>query len=110
MDTLAQYRQFITQLLSDRAANIWDKRVDAKLVFDRERDRYLLIYVGWFDSTPLYGIVLHAEIIDSKIWIYQDGTEQGLANQLVELGVPKEKIVLAFHPPSLRKYTEFAVQ
>ncbi|BAZ86234.1 XisI protein [Dolichospermum compactum NIES-806] len=37
------------------------------------------------------------------------GTEVGIANELVELGVPKEDIVLGFQLPSVRKYTDFAV-
>lgn len=35
-------------------------------------------------------------------------TEEGIANELLRKGVPKEDIVLAFHPPDVRKYTEFA--
>jgi len=46
---------------------------------------------------------------NDKIWIQQDGTEVGIANQLVDLGVPKQDIVLGFDPPNLRKYTDFAV-
>jgi hypothetical protein len=44
-----------------------------------------------------------------KIWIQRDGTECGVANELVELGVPKEHIVLAYQPPYKRPYTAFAV-
>jgi hypothetical protein len=33
----------------------------------------------------------------------------GIANELVNLGVPKEDIVLAFHEPLVREYTGFAV-
>ena len=36
-------------------------------------------------------------------------TEEGLANQLVKAGVPREDIVLAFQHPSTRKLTDFAV-
>jgi hypothetical protein len=50
---------------------------------------------------------LHLDIKDGKIWIQQDGTEVGIANQLVELGVPKRDIVLAFHEPAVRQFTEF---
>jgi hypothetical protein len=49
------------------------------------------------------------DIKNNKIWIQYDGTEVGMANELVALGVPKEDIVLAFHPPSKRSYTGFAV-
>lgn len=37
------------------------------------------------------------------------GTEDGIANELVEAGIPKEEIVLGFHEPGVRKYTGFAV-
>jgi hypothetical protein len=39
---------------------------------------------------------------DGKIWIQHDGTEIGIANELVKLGVPKDDIVLAFHEPFVR--------
>jgi hypothetical protein len=32
-----------------------------------------------------------------------------VANELVDAGIPREQIVLAFHHPKKRKYTEFAV-
>ena len=108
MDTITQYRQHIKKLLSDRAKLVWDHRIQAQTIFDTEHDHYQLIYVGWRGSKRVYGVVLHLDIIDNKIWIQQDGTEIGIANQLVELGVPKQDIVLAFDPPNLRKYTEFA--
>ena len=44
-------------------------------------------------------------IFDQK----RDGTEIGVANELVEAGVPKTDIVLAFYAPYRRPYTEFAV-
>lgn len=110
MDTLTQYRQHIKTLLNERAQLVWDQRIQAETLFDTESDRYQLVYVGWRGSERVYGVILHADIINGKIWIQQDGTEQGLANQLVELGVPKHDIVLAFDPPNLRQYTEFAAQ
>ncbi|MDB9459416.1 element excision factor XisI family protein, partial [Dolichospermum circinale CS-545/17] len=38
----------------------------------------------------------------------RDGTEIGVANELVEAGVPKQDIVLAFKAPYKRKFTDFA--
>jgi hypothetical protein len=109
MDTLTQYRQNIQNLLKAQADLVWDQRIQAEIIFDPERDRYQLVYVGWRASKRFYGVILHLDIIDGKIWIQQDGTEIGIANKLVELGIPKEDIVLAFDPPNLRKYTDFAV-
>lgn len=110
MDSLTLYRQHLKTLLQERAELVWDKRIQAQTIFDSDLDHYQLVYVGWRNSERVYGVILHADIIDGKIWIQQDGTEAGLANQLVELGVPKHDIVLAFDPPNLRQYTDFAIQ
>jgi XisI protein len=53
--------------------------------------------------------LIHVEIIDSKVWIQVDGTEDGIAQDLVQAGIPKEDIVLGFHEPSIRPHTGFAV-
>jgi hypothetical protein len=45
---------------------------------------------------------------DGKFWIEQDLTKEGITTELLEEGVPKEDIVLAFHAPELRPLTEFA--
>jgi hypothetical protein len=109
MATADEYRRHIQHLLTERAKLVWDKRIQAETIFDIERDHYQLVYVGWRESKRVYGTVLHVDIIDGKIWIQQDGTEVGIANQLVELGVSKQDIVLGFDPPKMRHYTEFAV-
>jgi hypothetical protein len=109
MDAITQYRQQIQNLLTAHASLVWDDRIQAETIFDSDRDRYQLVYVGWRNSKRVYGVVLHLDIIDNKIWIQQDGTEVGIANKLMELGIPKEVIVLAFDPPNLRQYTDFAI-
>jgi hypothetical protein len=43
-----------------------------------------------------------------KFWIEDDMTEEGIATDLLQAGVPKEDIVLAFQPPEARQFTEFA--
>lgn len=53
--------------------------------------------------------MLHIDIKDGKIWIQHNGTERRIAQDLLELGVPKQDIVLAFHSPTRRKYSDFAV-
>ena len=109
MDRIETYRQHIQEILTEHSKLVWDKRICAETIFDRESDRYLLIYVGWREEKRLYGVVLHVDIIDGKIWVQQDGTEVGIANKLVERGVSKQNIVLGLDPPMMRQYTEFAV-
>ncbi|MEH2348690.1 MAG: XisI protein [Nostoc sp.] len=81
---------------------------NTEIVFDTERDRYLLLYVGWHDEERVYGCPIHISIKDDKIWIQRDFTEEGIANQLVELGVLTTDIVLGFRSPYVRQFTGFA--
>ncbi|MCC5608224.1 XisI protein [Nostoc sp. CHAB 5834] len=81
---------------------------NTEIVFDTERDRYLLVYVGWNDGERVYGCPIHISIKDDRIWIQRDFTEEGIANQLVELGVPTTDIVLGFRSPYVRQFTGFA--
>ncbi|WP_013325036.1 XisI protein [Gloeothece verrucosa] len=110
MEKLERYRAYIQQLLIDYA-NLGSSKpeIERQLIFDPIRDHYQLVYVGWKNQRRHYGCVLHLDIKNEKIWIQHDGTEIAIADQLVNLGVPKEDIVLAFHEPFVRQYTGFAV-
>ncbi len=83
--------------------------VELQMIFDIERDHYQLVHAGWHKNRRKYGCLIHVDIKDEKIWIQHDGTEVGIANEFVELGIPKADIVLAYQPPYKRPYTEFAV-
>ena len=49
------------------------------------------------------------DIINGKVWIQYDGTEDGVGYALEAAGIPKEDIVPAFHPESVRVHTGYAV-
>jgi len=111
MDSLnIQYREKIENILKDYANFLdSDDQVQVELVFDRVRDRYLLVETGWQNGYRVYGTLLHIDIIDNKIWIQHDGTEEGIAVDLVAAGIPKDQIVLGFRSLEQRKVTEFAI-
>lgn len=109
METLERYRQIVQQLLTERAIRGGDEQVEAQTIFDTDRDHYQLIYVGWHNKKRVFGPVLHLDIKEGKIWIQWNGTEDDIATELEAQGVPKRDIVLGFHPPVMRQYTEYAV-
>ena len=57
----------------------------------------------------VYGALIHIDIKGEKLWIQYDGIEVGVANELVEQGIPKADIVLAYHAPFIHQYDGFAV-
>ncbi len=105
-----EYGQIVRDILTEysqiKAAN---EEVEAELIFDLVRNRYQLVHVGWSRKQRIYGCVLHLDIHDDKIWIQHDGTEVGIANELVARGIPKHDIIIGFHSPFKRQFTEFAV-
>ncbi|WP_375476924.1 XisI protein [uncultured Nostoc sp.] len=108
-----QYRQYIKYLLSERQKRASMSRnyeeYEVQTIFDEQQDHYQLLYVGWRGNKRDFGCILHLDIKNGKIWIQHDGTEVGIANRLVEMGVPKQDIILAFHEPYVRQFTEFGI-
>jgi hypothetical protein len=78
------------------------------MAFDRERGQFLSVDEGWQGSRRIHQVWAHVELRDGKMWVHEDGTEEGIANRLVAAGVPRDRIVLVFHAPELRWATEFA--
>lgn len=110
MEKVEKYRDCIKKILSEYAAykpSYGD--VEVQIIFDMERDRYQVIRVGWEKKQRVYGCSMHLDIKDGKIWIQQNATEIDIGQELVNLGVPKSDIVVGFHPPYMRQFTEFAV-
>jgi len=105
------YRKHVQDIIRKYAdfKTIYGNELEAQTIFDTVNDHYQLVRAGWHDKKRIYGCVVHIDIKNSKIWIQHDGTEKGIANELVALGIPKENIVLAFHAPYKRSYTGFAV-
>ena len=109
MDTLDAYRSLIRKILTEHANLRYANSPAQKItVFDSESDRYLVMVVGRENKKLVHGCLVHVDIINGKIWIQRDGTENGIANELAEAGVPKQDIVLGFKSAELRKHTEFA--
>ena len=79
------------------------------MIFDEQNDHYELMYAGWSGHYRIHGSVIHIDIRNEKVWVQYDGTEDGVADELVKAGIPKDQIVLAFKSPEMRPHTEFAV-
>jgi hypothetical protein len=110
MDPVSEYREIIKRVIRDYAAfDPGREGIEAEVVLDDEQGHYELLYSGWDGWQRVHGSVIHIDIRSGKVWIQHDGTEDGVAGELVEAGIPREQIVLAFHHPSKRKYSEFAV-
>ncbi|NEP85908.1 MAG: XisI protein [Okeania sp. SIO2C2] len=112
MDKLINYQNIIKQILTNYqtiSAQIPDPDIDEILMFDDQRSQYLWFNIGWKNEKRIQAISVYIRIKNEKIYIEEDWTEEGMANELLSKNVPKEDIVLAFHDPETRKLTEFAI-
>jgi hypothetical protein len=112
MDKLTEYPRLIKRILTDyvELSNRHpDPDVESFLVVDEASAHYIWMNLGWQNGERITGMTVYSRIRDGKFWIEEDWTENGIATDLIREGVPKEDIVLAFHEPKMRQYTEFAV-
>lgn len=110
MDKLEQYRQAIENIFNEYAAIPYSfGDLTCETIFDRVQDRYLLMTFGRDLGRRVHFTLAHVDIVGDKLWIRWDRTEEGIATELVALGVPKENIVLGFKSEQMRRDTEYAV-
>lgn len=109
MDTkLEQYRSIIKRIVLQHAEYTPSHGdIEVRPIFDEVRDSYLLVDAGWDNTGRVYAALLDIHVKDGKIWIETDGTERGIAYDLLDAGVPKDDIVLGFLHPNRRKIVEF---
>jgi hypothetical protein len=69
----------------------------------------MVMDIGWNNAGRVHSVPIHLRIKNDKIWLEWDGTDQEIAQQLINAGVPQEEIVLAFYRPERRKLTGFAL-
>jgi XisI protein len=109
MDKFDLYRSLIQNILEEyRQLGSGNSDVESVLLLDPIREQYLLLKMGWHQDNRIKRNIIHVRLKDQKIWIEEDWTEDGIATDLLQAGVPREDIVLAFDPPRLREFTEFA--
>jgi hypothetical protein len=112
MDRLDKYRDAIKKILTEYhswASNSDIRDRESCLVFDEVHDQYFWFLMGWEGNRKYRNIQVHIRIKNQKIYIEDDWTEEGIANELLREDIPKSDIVLAFHDLETRKLTEFAV-
>jgi hypothetical protein len=113
METLEKrqaYRTIIKQLLEHYATykpSYGD--IEIQTVFDAEHDHYQVVAIGWHKKNRIYSCSIHLDIKDEKIWIQVNDTELDIAQKLFEQGIPKDDIVIGFHPPHLRQHSDYTV-
>ena len=91
---LEEYREFLTDLTRTD--------VDTEILSDDLNGQYLLMRIGWRGETRVRRPLFYLRLKEGKIYIEEDWTKEGIANELIRSGVAQSDIVLAFNSPSVR--------
>lgn len=84
-------------------------QIENEVVIDRERGHFELLAIGWLNQVRVHHTVIHIDVIGDKVWIQHNATSELIGEELVEMGVPRDHIVLGFQPPDIRPLTKFGV-
>lgn len=112
MDKMTHYRELVKHQIQhiadlvNRQYKTDDGEGVAHCVFDEKRDNYLLVKAGWCNGRRSRGTTLFVRLREDGIHVDEDWTEDGVANALIEAGVPQEEIVLAYQSSSQREHLE----
>ena len=69
----------------------------------------MLFRTGWDGERRMHHCIFHFDIKDGKIWLQANNTDIEIDLELAEMGITKEEIVVGFHRPSRREYSDFAI-
>jgi hypothetical protein len=113
MDRVKKYRTILKDVLKAYAADEFKHKLrpddmQIRLIMDTENDHYQVLYAGWHNEQQIFSVVFHFDIIDGKIWVQRNGSDYDIIEDIEHKGVPKSDIVLAFHAPAMRPFTEYA--
>ena len=115
MDKLEQYRNIIKKILTEyhamtntQTSKKCEFEVSERLAFDETRDQYIWFRFGWDDKKQIQHIIIYLTIKNGKVWVEEDATDLCVVDDLLSAGIPQNDIVLGFHHPSKRVFTEFA--
>lgn len=111
MGQVTTFAEIIKRILREHAAlkpSYGD--IEVELICDDNQGHYELMFSGWHGQERIHGSAIHLDLRKGKVWIQHDGTERGVANELLEAGIPADHIVLAYKAPFQRAHTQFAVE
>lgn len=96
LDQSVSYADVVTQVVSEevRLQPSVQPRLKVVSSCDRETAQFLLVVIGWDNKRHwMHNILFHAQLVEGKVIIEKDMTEEGLSLALKEAGIPEEDIL-----------------
>ncbi|MEQ1744302.1 MAG: XisI protein [Saprospiraceae bacterium] len=114
MERALKYRNILMEVLEaytndGKVTRYAPDDMQTLVVADTQNDHYQVLHTGWRNGKQIFTVVFHFDIINGKIWVRRNISDYDLIGDIETKGVPKTDIVLAFHAPEMRPFTDYAV-
>jgi hypothetical protein len=111
MDKLANYNVIVKTVFENFVAERKNNKSEIQTIFlcDDTNNHYQIIRMGWKNGQQVFNVIFHIDIINDKIWLQRNMSDYDIIEDIELLGVPKSDIVLAFHTPTMRPHTGYAI-
>ena len=99
MDRIEKYRQILQSIVKRHAQfQPANGNIQTHAICDPENDDYMVIDSGWNEKgRRIYDVVLHFRLQNGVIYVERDNTDAEVVRELLEAGVEKENIILAYN-------------
>lgn len=99
MDRIEKYRQILESVVKRHAQfQPANGQIETHSICDRENDEYMVIDSGWNEKgRRIYDVVLHFRLQDGTVFVERDNTDAEVARELLEAGIEKDDIILAYN-------------
>ncbi len=84
------------------------EKIEEQVVIDDRNGHYLMLNVGWDELHRTHGVVVHIDIKGDFVWVQRDNTDSNIVRALLDQGIAKNRIVMGFHAPFKRQFTDYA--
>ena len=99
MDKLENYRQILQKIVKRHAQfQPANGEIETHAVIDTENDDYMVVDSGWNEKgRRIYDVVLHFRLQNDTVHIERNNTDAEIVQELLESGIEKDDIILAYN-------------
>jgi hypothetical protein len=111
MDRIENYRQILERVVKRHAQfQPANGNIQTHAVCDRETDEFMVIDSGWNEKgRRIYDVVLHFRLQEGNVYVERDNTDAEVVRELIENGIDKENIILAYKALPFQKLEDLIV-
>ncbi|HEY0461123.1 MAG TPA: element excision factor XisI family protein [Pyrinomonadaceae bacterium] len=108
MDRIENYRQILEKTAKRHARfQPANGEIETRAVCDRASGEYLVIDSGWNEKgRRIYDVVLHFRLQNGTVHVERDNTDAEVVRELLDAGINKDDIVLAYNAPPYQRLND----